>query len=264
MFTDEFYLIKFKYMNQIAINTSQNVNINFTVASIGERMLAFAIDMFIKCMYLLFLYFIFFKIFSFNQIINKWDNLSIYAFVLLITLPFYVYTLVLESLMEGQTFGKKIVKIKVVKVDGYQATFSDFLIRWFFRLVDVFFSSGVVAIVSIVISKHNKRLGDLLSGTAVITLKNKVNINHTIFTEIGKEYQPTFTQVIALSDNDMHIIKTHFKQANAKGNYQLIQKLAFKIRETLGISKNSTNLHDKQFIETVIKDFNFYTGKETR
>lgn len=250
-------------MNQININTSQNVNIKFAVASIGERMLAFAIDMFIKFMYLLFLYVVFFKILDFSPIFSRWDVLSVYAFLLIITLPIHVYTLILESLMEGQTLGKKIVKIKVVKVDGYQAKFSDFLIRWFFRLVDIFFSSGVVAIISIIINKHNKRLGDLVSGTTVITLKNKVKIDHTILTEIGKEYQPIFPQVIALSDDDMRIIKNHFREANLKGNYKLIQKLASKIRETIGISKNPPNLHDKQFIETIIKDFNFYTGKDS-
>ena len=38
-------------MSQIAINTSQNVNINFNVASVGERMLAFIIDLLIKIAY---------------------------------------------------------------------------------------------------------------------------------------------------------------------------------------------------------------------
>jgi uncharacterized RDD family membrane protein YckC len=35
-------------MSQIAINTSQNVNINFNIASVGERMLAFIIDLLIR------------------------------------------------------------------------------------------------------------------------------------------------------------------------------------------------------------------------
>jgi uncharacterized RDD family membrane protein YckC len=35
-----------------------------------------------------------------------------------------------ESLMEGQTIGKKLLGIKVVKIDGYQASFFDYLIRW--------------------------------------------------------------------------------------------------------------------------------------
>lgn len=248
-------------MNKIAITTSQNVNINFAVASIGERMLAFAIDMLIKIMYLLFLYFIFFKIFNFTEVTRNWEYLSVVAFVLIITLPFNCYTLVLESLMEGQTIGKKLVKIKVVKVDGYQAKFSDFLIRWFFRLIDVFISSGAVGVISIIVTKHNKRLGDLTSGTAVISLKNKVNISHTILMDIEEEYQPTFSQVLALSDDDMRIIKDHFKQATEKQNYPLIQKLAKKIRETINVTYNSKELPDKQFVETVIKDFNFYTGK---
>jgi hypothetical protein len=39
-------------MSQIAINTSQNVNINFNIASVGERMLAFIIDLLIRVAYM--------------------------------------------------------------------------------------------------------------------------------------------------------------------------------------------------------------------
>src|SRR5690606_34099611 len=106
------------------------------------------------------------------------------------------------SLMEGQTPGKKLMKIKVVKIDGYQASFADYMIRWVFRIVDVSFA-GVVGLISMIVSKNNQRLGDIASGTAVISLKNNINISHTILENIHENYVPSFPQVIALSDNDM-------------------------------------------------------------
>lgn len=249
-------------MNVIAINTSQNVNLDFAVASLADRILAFVIDMLIKISYLLVLYLLFFEIFSIGPILNRLDKWSIMAFFGIILLPIEIYTLVCESLMEGQTPGKRMAKIKVVKKDGYQAKFSDYLIRWFFRLIDIFISSGFVGILSMILSSSNQRLGGMASGTAVISLKNKVQIDHTIIENIHTSYQPKYHQVLALSDNDMQIIKSNYQQAIERKEYKVIERLADKIRETTQIPDERPAVNDKAFIEKVMMDFNYYTGKE--
>lgn len=249
-------------MSQIAINTSQNVNVNFNVASIGERILAFVIDFLIKAAYILFIFLIFFKIFNIGSFLNSLDNWSAMALIMFITLPIHIYTLVCESMMEGQTFGKKLMKIKVVKIDGYQASFGDYLMRWVFRLIDVFVSSGVVGLITMIVSKKNQRLGDISTGTAVISLKNDVTISHTILENLGADYIPAFPQVIALSDNDMRIIKENYQKAMKVDDRIIITKLSNKIKEILKLEINPTEYTERQFINKVIKDYNFYTGQE--
>ena len=107
--------------------------------------------------------------------------------------------------------GKRILKIKVVKIDGYQASLADFIIRWVFRIVDLNMLSGVVALVTIITSPKNQRLGDMTAGTSVITLKNNISISHTILEELEDTYQPSYPTVIRLSDNDARIIKETFQ-----------------------------------------------------
>lgn len=250
-------------MSEIAINNSQNVNIIFNSASIGERMLAFLLDSGVKMAYFFIIYIIFILIFDINYLFNHLDNWSVMAIVGLISLPTVLYTLVSESLMEGQTIGKRAMNIKVIKIDGYQASFGDYLIRWVFRIIDVLLMSGVIAILSIIISKKDQRLGGIASGTTVVSLKNKVNISHTILENIQENYQPTFPQVIALSDNDVRIIKENFHKAYALNDKKMIQKLCFKISEVtkIDLESASTETHT-EFIKTVLKDYNFYTGKE--
>lgn len=248
-------------MSQIAINTSQNVNINFTVAGVGERMLAFIIDLLIRIAYVVTILYLFFNIFDLGYLLNGLDGWSIRAVYLVLTFPVYIYPLVLESLMEGQTPGKKLMKIKVVKIDGYQASFADYMIRWVFRIVDVSFA-GVVGLISMIVSKNNQRLGDIASGTAVISLKNNINISHTILENIHENYIPSFPQVIALSDNDMRIIKDNYTKALKADDRQIINKLSDKIKSILKLEIDPTKMTERQFIGVIIKDYNYYTGKD--
>lgn len=249
-------------MSLIAINTSQNVNINFNTASIGERIGAFGIDIVIKGAYVLLVFLIFFRIFNLGSLLQNLDNWSVMAVYIVLTFPIHIYTLVCESLLEGQTFGKKLFKIKVVKIDGFQAGFGDYLMRWFFRLIDVFSNSGVVGLVSMIVSKNNQRLGDIAAGTAVISLKNKITISHTILENLKADYVPIFPQVIALSDNDVRIIKENYQKALKSNDRQVISKLSTKIKEILKLEIDPRMYTERQFINVIIKDYNFYTGAD--
>jgi uncharacterized RDD family membrane protein YckC len=249
-------------MDQIAINTSQNVNVNFALAGVGERIFAFFIDLLIKGIYVFVLFWVMRYILDYADFTRGMDGWSVGAFILIITFPIHIYTLVLESMMEGQTFGKKLLKIKVVKIDGYQASFGDYLMRWIFRLVDVYTNSGIVAIISMVVSKNHQRLGDIATGTAVISLKNNVNISHTILEDLKEDYVPTFPQVILLSDNDVRIIKENFHKALKTDDRQIINRLTARIVEILKLEPDSIQFTQRQFINVVIKDYNFYTGKD--
>jgi uncharacterized RDD family membrane protein YckC len=249
-------------MSQIAINTSQNVNINFNIASVGDRMIAFILDLLIKVAYVIAILYTFFSLLDLGYLLNGLDRWSVVAVYTLLLFPTAIYPIVLESLMEGQTPGKKVMKIRVVKIDGYQAGFGDYLIRWVFRIIDTLFL-GVVGLISMIVSKNNQRLGDIASGTAVISLKNNINISHTILENIKEDYIPTFPQVIALSDNDMRIIKDNYLKAMRVDDRQIISKLSDKIKGILKLEIDPTKMTERQFIGVVIKDYNYYTGKDS-
>ncbi|MEM9680118.1 MAG: RDD family protein [Bacteroidota bacterium] len=245
-------------MVELQINTTQNVNINFTAASVGERIIAYIIDIVIKIAYVVVTYQIVFNLLQIDKLVEDMDQWSQIAIYVTFYLPVVFYSLIFETLLDGQTLGKRIMKIKVVKIDGYQASLADFMVRWFFRIVDLNMMSGVVALIAIVTSSKSQRLGDMTAGTSVITLKNKININHTILIDLKEDYVPTYPNVIKLSDNDARIIKDTYITAKATNDYNTLIKLRQKIVEVIDI-KDVIRASDKEFIETILKDYNYYT-----
>ncbi|UKM66103.1 RDD family protein [Flavobacteriaceae bacterium GSB9] len=236
-------------MSELQINTTQNVKIAFRAAGAGERLLAFFIDIAIKIGYLMVVSWGFGAFDNMDQ----WSQIAINT---VLSFPVMFYTLALESLFEGQTLGKRVMKIRVVKIDGYQASFSDYVVRWFFRIVDVYiFGMGFFVMM---FNKKTQRIGDMAAGTAVIGLKDSVNISHTILENLREDYRPSYPNVIKLSDNDARIIKDTYSSARVAKDYPTLIKLRKKIIEVVGI-KEVKQKTDMEFIDVILKDYNFYT-----
>ncbi|KGO87840.1 transporter [Flavobacterium rivuli WB 3.3-2 = DSM 21788] len=244
-------------MPQLSITTTQNVNINFNTANVGERVVAYLLDVVVIAAYYFVVYFLIGQLLDVTRMVNNLDQWAIIAINGVVSLPVLLYTLLLESFFEGQTIGKRIMKIKVIKIDGYQAGFGDYLIRWLFRIVEVTGLMGLVGLIAMNVSKKTQRIGDMAAGTAVISLKNDVTINHTILRDIGSNYVPVYPLVIKLSDNDVRIIKETYETSYQTADFDMILKLQEKIENVTGIK--STSLNATAFVDTILKDYNYYT-----
>ncbi|MGL4597675.1 MAG: RDD family protein, partial [Bacteroidia bacterium] len=162
-------------MEQFNINTTQNVVIQYTPASIGERLLARLLDLVIFGVYLFLAFMILFKVID-----SEYDLGDIPIISTLICLPVIFYTIWIESLLNGRSFGKIIMGLKVVKTSGKPAGVGDFAIRWLLRMVEgeVALFTGLQIPVAL-ISGKGQRLGDMLAGTALIRTRQQTQIQNT-------------------------------------------------------------------------------------
>jgi|APLak6261662433_1056034.scaffolds.fasta_scaffold00060_16 uncharacterized RDD family membrane protein YckC len=235
-------------MDNIKIQTTQNVDIEYEVASIGDRILATLLD------YLFFL--AYFLIIAVIASFTKGALFDSIALVVILILPVLFYDLVCEAVFQGRSFGKMIMKIKVVKLDGTQANFGAYLLRWLLRIIDTRLFSGVIALIAIVINGKGQRVGDMAAGTTVIKMKQKITLNDTILNKVKSDYTIVFPEVYKLTDNDIDIIKDVMRVSLRTNNLGAIKKLAQKTKETMGVT---VNLPDTQFLATVVQDYSQYS-----
>jgi len=234
-------------MDKFQIETAQNVNIVQNVAGVGDRILAFLIDSAI-----LFIYIVLVSI-VFTSITLASDSILI---MMTIGLPLFLYHLLWETFRNGQSPGKAVMKIRVVKLDGSKPAFSNYLIRWLLRLIDITLLSGAVALVTILFNGRGQRLGDLAAATTVISEKKTISLSQSVLTNLPKDYTPVYPQVTIFTDSEMQTIKNMFQQAKYNSNHNVILKLSNRISKVMEVSYDTTPL---TFIDTVIKDYNYYT-----
>lgn len=235
-------------MQTIRVRTTQNVFIHYPLGSIGDRIVAYLIDRLILVLYC-------------AAVVVALISLSVelwWVYVILLGIPFVFYGLFFEIFMDGQTPGKRVIKIKVVRLDGTQATIGDYLFRWLFSIID-FQLSGAVAVITIAINGKGQRLGDLVAGTTVVKLVEQREITASdIFVTSEETYQPTFEQVTRLSARDIEVIQRALETASRQGNMQPVILVSERIRSLLGIQ---TDLAHTEFLYAVVKDFNHLTSR---
>lgn len=239
-------------MENINIVTNQDVVINYKPAGIGERLIAAFLDYLIKFVILI----------VFILIINAStgaESTFLIGVSIIFTILILAYDLILETIFHGQSFGKKLRNIKVVKIDGSEPSFYSYFIRWLFSLVDVTFSSGAVAIVSISISKNHQRIGDIAAKTTVVKLSHSESIDRTIFTKVYQDYSIIFPEVNKLNDSDLSIVKEvlelNFKLDTPDNIEEINQYTYDSISNKMGISPNMNYI---DFFRTILKDYNKY------
>jgi uncharacterized RDD family membrane protein YckC len=218
--------------------TSQNIEIDLELASVGDRIFAFLIDFLIHAAYFILVLLLVSGIGG--------DNMTI----LVLTTPVMFYSLLFELFGDGQSPGKRARDIKVVKLDGSSPTLGSYLLRWMFRILDIYTMYGCVGIVSMISSKNTQRIGDMLAGTAVIKVRHVGTAQ--AFKLSSPDYIVTFPTARMLSDDQVELMRKALRMFQQHHQMEGVVQLSVKLKEKLGVQ---TSLGPLEFVETVIKDY---------
>lgn len=236
-------------MKNIEITTTQNVTIQYGLASVWVRGIAFVIDLAIIVIVSLILWGIEAWIFS-----PKGMEIALY-FTLL---PFILlYSLAFEQLNNGQSIGKLALRLRVIRIDGEKTNFLDYFMRWMFRALDIYFSLGSVATLGIISSTNSQRIGDLLANTVVVTIDKteRMKLENLLKLNDMSKYVVTYPQISRFPEEAMLIVKEtlarHLKHHNF-AHEQALELLTKKIEQELGIEAPADKV---KFLQVLLKDY---------
>ena len=223
------------YADQLNIETPEQVDLHFPIAGIGSRFLALMTDSLLQGAAIFVLILGFVLIISAipralsgtasSPTAGKWIVAGIVLFYFLL---YWGYYSLFEAFWNGQTPGKRLLKIRVIKDSGRQITLFEALARNLLRVVDMLPSFYLIGVITMLCNKEQKRLGDLVAGTIVVHERSDeqplMSHNSRTFTsalypqplETGRESGDILLPadgVARLDAGDLNVIDTFFGRA---------------------------------------------------
>jgi uncharacterized RDD family membrane protein YckC len=163
----------------------EEIDLQVELANVGSRTLAIAIDLAVGGLVLFIVYSL--TMLLAHDVADDWlTRLSSNALkTLLILLIFgfqWCYFNLFEWMWNGQTPGKRLLHLRVIKVDGSPVSGIDVLLRNLSRPIDTLGPMGLIGLLMIFVSRKAQRLGDLMARTLVI---HETQIDWSIFDQVG-------------------------------------------------------------------------------
>ena len=242
-------------METVKVNTAQHIDIDYPVAGLGERVGARLIDLAL----FIFVFIAFMILFSLTGMLNG-NEMTMIVLLIVYGAGFVFYDLICEIFMNGQSVGKRLLKIKVISLDGSQPTLGQYFMRWLFRIIDFTLSGQVGGLVCVAVTENKQRIGDIVAGTTLIKTVPRTNIGHIAFHPVADEYTTTFDSVNQLNDRDIELIHEVLSTYYVTHNADLVYHMAAKVKDLLSINIPE-GMNELDFLKTIITDYSQITAR---
>lgn len=242
-------------MDKLTIETPEQVQLEFVLAGIGSRFMAVLLDTVLQVVLGIVIFLI-----SIGLIANPFSaNASIWAIALLFILSFVLYTgyfAIQEAVWKGQTLGKRWAGIRVIKESGRPITPFEAISRNLIRIVDYLPGFYGVGIVTMMLNKKHRRLGDFVAGTIVV--HETSDRESAIFFNTAASAEFTYPVAAKLKMEEAELIEAFLarrldippaiRQQNAA-------RIAQMIASRLEIPPEQRPADNENFLELLVKEF---------
>lgn len=250
-----------RFFNRVTLQTPESVELEFTLAGIGNRTLALLIDYTVLSVILI--VFIFAWSFLSTQFLNFLKdfgdssiNLRLWLLAIALIVGFFIYTgyfVFFETLWQGQTPGKRFAKIRVIRDDGRLIGLQQATLRSLTRPFDDIFLGAFL----IMLGRREKRLGDWAAGTIVIQAEPPVA---AATFAVSEQAQPLVEQLLQTTDfsqllpDDFAVIRAYLQRRRAmapKARAQLSLQLSQQVQTVIALERLPATVTPDVFLEAV-------------
>jgi uncharacterized RDD family membrane protein YckC len=215
--------------DQLTIDTPEQIALELPLAGIGSRFLALTIDTVLQFV----LYVTAAFAFAFAGIAGighylRWipANWVPAVTILFVFCVYWGYFAFFEIIWKGQTPGKRMSRIRVIKESGRPINAYEAIARNLLRAIDGLPGMYGVGIVCMMLNNENRRLGDFVAGTVVVHDKEVDEVKPELNTVT--EPAATSSQLSSVSADELVLIETYLHRRSSM-ELALRDEVAFKI-----------------------------------
>jgi uncharacterized RDD family membrane protein YckC len=235
------------------IDTPENVMFGFDVAGIGSRFLAAVIDTLIILFLQIIVFFLILGMLSAGNLLESSEQAVFWvigAAGLVGFLFLWGYYIFFELAWNGQTPGKRVAGLRVLKTDGTPIGAIEVIVRNLLRVLDFLPGYYGLGVVVMFIQKDSRRLGDLAAGTLVVREDHKtITLESLANTSSGaSEFRPTVDglgplPIDRLEQDDFERIQSYLQRKSTITTgagvaehllNDALQKMGFPAQDSLG------------------------------
>jgi uncharacterized RDD family membrane protein YckC len=210
-------------VDTLRIQTAQNVEITYEAAGLGDRIIATMIDGIVEGAYIVG-----------SLILLVVLGVGEALMLAIAIVPVVFYHLFCEVFFDGRTIGKDVMKIRVARIDGSPPGLGAYLLRWVLRPIDIWWTSGLVAMLSILLGRTGQRLGDRAAGTTVVRMRGQTSLEETgLVRRRDAAEPPRFPEAALLSSEDIQTVRAVLHQYRVMGRTTRSERLVRMTKEAL-------------------------------
>ncbi|WP_400163360.1 RDD family protein [Brevibacillus sp. TJ4] len=232
---------------EVSVVTPEHVQLRFQTAGLGSRAAAQLIDGCILFLVNLTLILLFSIVaiddFSFAPSADSTvTEVALAIFLILLFLINFGYSLLLEAFWSGQTVGKRLMRLRVIRDTGQPITFLSAVLRNLFRIVDMLPSGYFLGALVVFFHPKDKRIGDLVAGTIVVSETGATAALSRKKQKAGEAYTPlelTDAQRQAITREDWQLLSSFIARLSSLApdkKSELGKQIAQRLSERLGWS----------------------------
>ena len=236
----------------VSVRTPESIAFSYELAGLGSRFLAVAVDLTIQVLLVIAIFWGI-SLLAGNApspkrtTMDAAQSIGIAIVVAIVFLVFFGYFIVFEALLNGQTPGKRLLGLRVVRDGGYPVDFAASAIRNLIRVGEFSLGFYVISAVAAILSNENKRLGDMAAGTIVVRDAKAATLE-----SIVARNDDALPPVLALTQQEQSLVDRFVNRRtgmDARVRAQLAYKLAERIRPR--VPPDMRRLDDEELLERV-------------
>ncbi len=264
----------------LIIETPERVPLEFALASIGNRFLAVAIDHFIQYLSIFLMAWFFLSLagISSSEVVDTPDRMlmempkwTIAILIIVLFLIFALYFILFEWLWNGQTPGKRLLRLRVIREDGRPLTLWEAIARNLLRVCDAapgfiipIYSIGLIVIF---LSGRDQRVGDIFAGTVVVRERTddaptfaetfSTRLTDSAFTRVQKPTGVT-ANLSLLSEREVEVVESFLRRRwdlTERQRLWMAWRIALPIMYKLKPGYDLENFTYEGFLEDILHRF---------